>query len=188
MAIKNIILYPEEETALRRKSEPVRAINRQIKNLIKDLKDTLCDHPEGIGLAAPQINVPKRIVVVRLSQAGGPEKNREPGPPVALVNPEIVEAGRDQRDFDGCLSLPGLYAETVRPHYLKVTGQDEWGKPAEWVFEDFDAVLVHHEIDHLEGILFIDRVEKIEDMYRVRRDENGTLVRVPLKIETEGKE
>jgi len=178
MAVKPIILYSENEAALRRKSEPVRAVNRQVKKLIQDLKDTLLSRDDGIGLAAPQINVPVRVIVVRL---GGRDNGKdEPGPPVALINPEIVEARQEKKDFDGCLSFPGLFAETVRPHYLRVTGLDEWGKPFDRVFEGFDAVLVHHEIDHLEGVLFIDRVTRMEDLYRVRRDKNGELIRVPV--------
>ncbi|HXV43440.1 MAG TPA: peptide deformylase [Anaerolineae bacterium] len=177
MAVRDIVLYTENEAALRKQSEPVRFVNRRVKKLIKDLKDTLLDHPEGIGLAAPQINVHSRIVVVRL---GKNDRNSELGPPIALINPEIIEARRDERDFDGCLSFPGLYAETVRPHYLKVTGLDEWGKPFTRIFEGFDAVLVHHEIDHLNGVLFLDRVTDISDLYRVREDENGELVRVPV--------
>ena len=178
MALKPIVLYNENQAALRKKSEPVRVVNRRIKKLVKDLKDTLLDRGDGIGLAAPQINVHSRVVVVRLG--GRNDDKSEPDPPIALINPEIIEAMDDERDFDGCLSFPGLFAETVRPHYLRVTGLDEWGKPFERVFEGFDAVLVHHEIDHLEGVLFIDRVTSIEDMYRVREDENGELVRVPV--------
>ena len=178
MSIKSIVLYSENEAALRKKSQPVRVLNRRVKKLIKDLKDTLLDRSDGIGLAAPQINVHSRVVIVRLGGRG--EDDSEPSPPIALVNPEIVEAKNDEKDFDGCLSFPGLYAETVRPHYLRVTGLDEWGKPFDRVFEGFDAVLVHHEIDHLDGVLFIDRVTNLEDMYRVREDENGELVRVPV--------
>jgi peptide deformylase len=99
---------------------------------------------------------------------------------MALINSEIIDAAKEQRDFDGCLSFPGLYSETVRPHYLRVTGLDETGHPFERVFEGFDAVVVHHEIDHLDGVLFIDRVESIEDLYRVRAGEDGELVRVPV--------
>lgn len=178
MAIKPIILYSENEAALRKKSEPVRVVNRQAKKLIQDLKDTLMSRDDGIGLAAPQINVPVRVIVVRLG--GRDDGKDEPGPPVALINPEIVEARQEKRDFDGCLSFPGLFAETVRPHYLRVTGLNEWGKPFDRVFEGFDAVLIHHEIDHLDGVLFIDRVTRIEDLYRVRQDENGELIRVPV--------
>jgi peptide deformylase len=89
--------------------------------------------------------------------------------PTALVNPEIVEARDERRGFDGCLSLPGLYGTTRRPHYLKVKALDEAGQPIERAFEDFDAILVHHEIDHLNGVLFIDHIEQADDLYIVRQ-------------------
>jgi peptide deformylase len=178
MAIKQIVLYNEDEAALRKISEPVRVVNRRVKRLIQDLKDTLIERGDGIGLAAPQINVHSRVVIVRLGSRD--EAQDEPGAPIALINPEIIEADQEQLDFDGCLSFPGLFAETTRPHRLRVTGLDEWGKPLDRVFEGFDAVLVHHEIDHLNGVLFIDRVTKPDDLYRIREDENGELVRVPV--------
>jgi peptide deformylase len=84
------------------------------------------------------------------------------------------------KDFDGCLSFPGLYGETVRPHYLRVTGLDEGGHPFDRAFTGFDAVVVHHEIDHLDGVLFIDLVASLDDLYHVREGENGEFVRVPL--------
>jgi len=180
MAIRDIVIYPEGKDILREKSEPARSVKR-VRELVQDLKDTLNDHPEGIGLAAPQIAAHSRVVVVRLG--GGADSESEPGPPLSLINPEIVEARDEQRDFDGCLSLPGLYGETVRPHYLRVKGLDETGYPFDRVFEGFDAVVVHHEIDHLDGVLFIDRIEKMEDLYKVQEDENGNLVRVPLSAE-----
>ena len=186
MAVRDIVLYLENEAALRKTSQPVRSIDRQVKRLVQDLKDTLNDQPNGIGLAAPQIGVHSRVVVVRL---GGRRDDggdiSEPDPPLALINPKVVEARDEERDFDGCLSFPGLYGETVRPHYLRVTGLDKAGKPFDRVFEGFDAVVVHHEIDHLDGVLFIDRVESMEDLYRVREDENGELVRVPLSVVAE---
>jgi peptide deformylase len=178
MAVRDIVLYAENEAALRKKSEPVRAINRRVKNLIRDLKDTLAHHTDGAGLAAPQINVHDRVVVVRLGERS--EAQTQPRPPVVLINPEVLEAGREERDFDGCLSFPGLYAETVRPHLLHVTGLDEWGKPFNCIFGGFDAVVVHHEIDHLNGVLFIDRVAGVEDLYQVQLDEKGRRVRVPV--------
>jgi peptide deformylase len=178
MAVRDIVLYSKNEAALRKKSEPVRVVNRRVKKLIRDLKDTLATHPEGIGLAAPQINIHQRVALVRLNSRN--ENGQEPDPPIALINPEIIEAGNAEKDFDGCLSFPGLFAETIRPHYLRVKGLDERGKPFDRVFEGFDAVLAHHEIDHLEGILFIDRVTSVEDLYRVKEDEEGNLVRVPV--------
>lgn len=178
MAIRDIVLYSEGKAVLRKKSKPVKSINRRVRGLVQNLKDTLNGHPEGIGLAAPQIGAHSRVVVVRLG--GGADSESEPGPPLPLINPEVVEARDEERGFDGCLSFPGLYGETVRPHYLRVTGLDEVGQPFDRVFEGFDAVVVHHEIDHLDGVLFIDHVESLEDLYHVREDENGDLVRVPL--------
>ena len=175
MAIRQIVLYAENRAALRKTSRPVEGVGRSVQELIRDLKDTLAHSADGIGLAAPQIDVHRRVVAVRL----GSRKENGPNPAIALINPRIVEARDEQRDF-GCLSFPGLYAETVRPHYLRVTGLDEGGKGFDRVFEGFDAVLVHHEIDHLDGVLFIDRVESMEDLYRVGRDENGEMVRVPV--------
>ncbi len=183
MAVKEIAVYPERADVLRKESEPVGSVTRRVRRLVRDLKDTLNAHQEGIGLAAPQIGVNTRVVVVRL---GGREEGSEPGPPFPLINPEIVQARDERRDFDGCLSLPGLYGETVRPHYLRVTGIDEAGCPFDEVFEGFDAVVVHHEIDHLEGVLFIDRVERPEDLYHVSENEKGELVRVPLSAEPAG--
>jgi peptide deformylase len=183
MAVRDIVLYLENEAALRKKSKPVRSVNRRVKRLVRNLKDTLNDCSNGVGLAAPQINAHSRVVVVRLGGGKDDEGNvQEPGLPMALINPQIVEAGDEKRDFDGCLSFPGLYGETMRPHRLRVTGLDEAGHPFDQVFEGFDAVVVHHEIDHLDGVLFIDRVENIEDLYQVREGEDGELVRVPMSV------
>ena len=180
MAVRDVVLYTQNEAVLRKKSTPVRVVNRRIKKLVRDLKDTLAIHPEGIGLAAPPINIHQRVVIVRLGSRN--EDGEEPEPPIALINPEIIEARDRQRDFDGCLSFPGLFADTTRPHYLRVTGLDEWGKSFDRIYEGFDAVLVHHEIDHLNGVLFIDRVESVDDLYTVREDEDGKLVRVPVVV------
>jgi peptide deformylase len=178
MAVREILLYPKDKTALRAISDPIHTFNRQTRRLIEDLKDTLLAHQDGIGLAAPQIGVLLRVVVVRLG--AGDEEDREATPPIALVNPKIVETGDERKDFDGCLSFPGLYGETIRPHYLHVTGTAEDGEPFNRIFRDFDAVLVHHEIDHLEGVLFIDRIVSLDDLYRVSIDDQGEPLRVPI--------
>lgn len=129
-----------------------------VRELVADLKDTLLAHRDGVGLAAPQIGVHLRVFVARLG--GG--QVEPPGPPVAVINPVVVEAGRELPDFDGCLSLPGFFAETVRPHFLRLHGSDEHGRRFVWTLEGFDAVVAHHEIDHLDGILLIDRLAKTE--------------------------
>jgi peptide deformylase len=178
MTVRKILLYSEDAAELRRKSEPVRKTNKRVQTLVQDLKDTLMACPDGVGLAAPQINIHQRVVVVRLGLRD--EDDDAPVIPTALINPEIIEARDERRDFDGCLSFPGLYGTTRRPHYLKVKALDETGQPVECVFEDFDAILVHHEIDHLDGVLFIDRIEQLEDLYTLRRGADGRVERVPL--------
>lgn len=180
MAVREILLYPKDKDALRERSEPVCTLNRQTRHLIKDLKDTLLAHPDGIGLAAPQINVHQRVVLVQLG--GRSDASSEPGPPMALVNPEIAEASDECADFDGCLSFPGLFGETVRPHFLRVSGLDERGHPFDRIYEGFDAVVVHHELDHLEGVLFIDRIRSFDDLYRIYFDDRGNPVRVSMSL------
>jgi peptide deformylase len=178
MAVHEILLYPKNKTALRAISVPVHTFNRQTKHLIEDLKETLLAHHDGVGLAAPQIGLHFRVVTVRLGARN--DWDVEAGAPFALVNPVIVASGDEEKDYDGCLSFPGLYGETIRPHSLRVTGIDENGNPFDQTYLGFDAVVVHHEIDHLDGVLFIDRIENLNDLYRVYMDGNGKPVRVPI--------
>lgn len=179
MTVRRIVLYAEDAATLRRKSELVGKLNKRVQNLIQDLKDTLSACPDGAGLAAPQINEHQRVVVVRL----GLHDEDEPAAvrPTALINPQIIEARNKKRDFDGCLSFPGLYGVTRRPHYLKVSARDETGRAFTRVFQDFDAILVHHEIDHLDGVLFIDHIEAADDLYTLREGVDGKLERVPIQ-------
>jgi len=178
MAVREILSFFEHSNALRKKSHPAQPFDRRVGALIRDLKDTLNANPDGIGLAAPQINVHQRVVVVCLK--GNDVENCEPRPPIALVNPKIVAAADERKDFDGCLSFPGLYGETNRPHHLRITGLDENGKPFDRIYKGFDAVVIHHEIDHLDGILFVDRADSMEDLYRIHKNETGEFVRVSL--------
>lgn len=146
MTVRKIMIFPKDKAILRAKSEPVRSMDQRTKRLIADLKDTLLASQDGVGLAAPQINAHLRVVVVRFGAQN--DWDHEAGPPVALVNPAIIEAGEERKDFDGCLSFPGLYGETIRPHFLHVTSLDEDGNPLDEIYQGFDAVVVHHEIDH----------------------------------------
>jgi peptide deformylase len=175
-----ILKYPEDKAALRKKSKLVRRMDREVWRLIADMKETLAAHPDGVGLAAPQINVHQRVVIVRLGVRSN--EDRDPGPPIGLVNPEILEASNECKDYDGCLSFPGLFGRTIRPHHLRVSGWDESGVPFNRIFEGFDAVVVHHEIDHLDGVLFIDRIESMEDLYRILENEHGSVMRVPMSF------
>jgi peptide deformylase len=169
MAVRPIVLYANHEAALRRTSQPIADAAGEGRQLITDLRDTLLHHASGVGLAAPQIGVHQRAIVVCLGAGNG----RQPGPPVGIINPLILEAGRELPDFDGCLSIPGLYAETVRPHFLRLQGIDDRGQPATWTLEGFDAVVAHHEVDHLDGILFIDRISSADQLYTEVPSENA---------------
>lgn len=177
MTIRAILVYPEHQRELRQKSEAVNQITPQVKQIFEDLKETLLTSDDGIGLAAPQINIHQRVVIVCLgTEADG---RWQAGPPETLINPQIVEMSDERKDFDGCLSFPGLYGETVRPHRLRVVGMNEQGQPFDRLFEGFNAVVVHHEIDHLDGVLFIDRIENVNDLYTIRENERGEMVKVP---------
>ncbi len=178
MGVRDILLYPERESELRMPSQPVGKLDRSVRRLIVDLKDTLRAHADGIGLAAPQMNDHRRVVLVRLGARN--EAGRSAAPPLALIDPVILEARDERMDFDGCLSFPGLFGETKRPHHLRVTGLEETGRPFDRIFEGFDAVVAHHEIDHLDGVLFIDRIARLDDLYRVQFDEEGRGTRLPL--------
>ena len=121
MAVRSVVLYLEGEAALREKSKPVKRMTRRTRRLVQDLKDTLNDHPSGVGLAAPQIGKHRRVIVIQLGEdVDEDDRGNEPAPPLVLINPQATEAGDERRDFDGCLSFPGLYGETVRPHHLRV--------------------------------------------------------------------
>ena len=178
MPVREILLYPKDKAALRARSETVHIFNKKTKGLIDDLKITLFAHDDGIGLAAPQIGVHLRVVIVRLGARD--DLDKQVGPPIALINPYIVESGDERKDFDGCLSFPGLYGYTIRPHSLRVRGIAKDGKSFDRIFSGFDAVLVHHELDHLDGVLFIDRIQSLDDLYRVSTDMHGKTVQVPV--------
>jgi len=178
MTVREILLFSKHETELRKKSENVQLINCKVRQVIRDLQDTLQASEDGIGLAAPQINIQQRMVIVCLGiETDG---KWQEGTPEALINPRIVEMSDERKDFDGCLSFPGLYGETVRPHRLRVVGMNEQGQPFDRLFEGFNAVVVHHEMDHLDGVLFIDRIESVQDLYTIRENERGEMVRVPF--------
>jgi peptide deformylase len=161
MPVHPIVLYERNPEILRQRSEPCPDGAGQTTQLIADLKDTLLCHANGVGLAAPQIGVHRRAIVVCF----GAGRGKVHDPPIGIINPVILEAGRELLDVDGCLSLPGLYAETVRPHFVRLQGLDDSGQTFEWTLESFDAVVVHHEVDHLNGVLFIDRVSSPEKLF-----------------------
>lgn len=174
MPVRPVLLYTKDEAKLRQVSEPVERISKPVKRLIQDLKDTLAEHP-GAGLAAPQIDVHKRVTVVRFGQESG-----EMADPLVLINPEILEMGETKRSFDGCLSMPKIYTwDGQRPAWLRFRALGEDGQPIEMRVEGIDAALVHHEVDHLDGIFFLDRLAENATLYTEVQTEDGEVL-VPL--------
>src|SRR5258708_3267954 len=159
MDVRRILTIDKHEKILRSKSQPVKQINKEIKALIRDLKDTINDPSiPASGLAAPQIGVLKRVFGVRL---GTPDEENDEAlsPPIVFINPEIIEEQPEiVRDYEGCLSIPGMMGNTDRKLKIKVRYMDESGKKVVRGFEGWDARFVQHEFDHLDGILYLDRV------------------------------
>lgn len=146
MAIRNIRTV--EDPVLRKHCKVVKEVDDRIKVLIQDMLDTMYK-AEGVGLAAPQVGIMKRVIVVDIGQG-----------PVALVNPEMVESSGEQQGPEGCLSVPGEEGEVIRPDYVKVKGLNENGEAVEIEGKDFFARALCHEMDHLDGILYIDKIVK----------------------------
>ncbi|NMB45856.1 MAG: peptide deformylase [Firmicutes bacterium] len=148
MAILEIV--KEGDPVLRQQAEPVTQVTKRIRKLIKDMLETMYS-ADGVGLAAPQVGVSQRIIVVDVGEG-----------PVALINPEIEEASGEEIDVEGCLSIPGAFGYVRRAQEVLVTGQNESGRNTRIRAEGFFARALQHEIDHLEGVLFIDRVIEIQ--------------------------
>jgi peptide deformylase len=168
MAKRKVYKLPKYEKFLRKKSAPVKKVTREVRQLIQDLVDTL-DTMDGVGLAAPQIGVHSRVALVVVGTKNGekPEDEEEElGEIIPLIDPEIIEASPDlERSYDGCLSIPGLQGYTWRPTFLRVRALDMNNNKVEYYFEGFDARVAAHEIDHLDGILYFDRLKTLNDLY-----------------------
>lgn len=168
MPVRRILKYPKDEARLRKPSAAVKRIDSDTKSLIKDLKDTLATEA-GAGLAAPQIGEHKRVVLVRFGQDQG-----EMQAPLVLINPVITERGPLIKCFDGCLSLPKIFTwDALRPSWLEFTAMGENGQDITMRVEGADAAVVDHEVDHLDGVFFLDRLDKDAKLYLSRTDENG---------------
>lgn len=178
MAIKKLVYYPQDEALLRQISKPVtRVKDKRIKRIIQDLKDTLESQP-GAAIAAPQIGVFKRITVVKFGQNEGDELQDM----LTLINPEITATGEDKKGFDGCLSYPRVFTwDTPRPSWITFKALDEDGNPLEMTVTDMDARVIHHEIDHLDGVLFMDRLTDPSELYTPIKDDEGKSKMIKLR-------
>jgi len=147
-----ILIYPDP--FLLKKAAPVSRVDDKVRELIRDMFETM-RAASGVGLAAPQVGVGKRVIILDISPV---EKEVAP---LALVNPEIVESKGLTEGTEGCLSLPGVEGMVPRAEFVLVKGQDEQGRPVQLPAHGFLARALQHEIDHLDGILFIDRIPAV---------------------------
>ena len=142
MALRNIVQEPNE--TLRKKCRKVEKITERILQLLDDMKETLAK-ADGVGLAAPQVGVLRRVVIIDVGEG-----------PIELINPAILEAAGEQTGEEGCLSVAGRWGVVTRPNYVKVKAMDRQGKERIYEGEGLWARAFCHEIDHLDGRLFID--------------------------------
>ena len=161
MTLRQILIEPNK--VLREKSLPVERVDEDLKKLMDDMLETMYAAP-GIGLAAIQVGILKRVIVLDLEQKEG-KKN-----PIFLINPEIVEKSENNSTYEeGCLSVPGQFAEIARPDKCYLKYLDYYGEKKEIKAEGMLATCIQHEIDHLEGILFIDYLSKLKKTMIVKK-------------------
>ena len=154
MALRDIIVLPDKR--LRLVSEPVKKIDREVLALVDDMFETMYEAP-GIGLAAIQVGVPRRVVTMDLA------KNEAPKEPRVFINPELIWKSDEEATYEeGCLSIPEFYEEVTRPMLVRVKYLDLDGKGQEVEADGLFATCLQHEIDHLNGVLFIDHISKLK--------------------------
>ncbi|GHC67314.1 peptide deformylase [Limoniibacter endophyticus] len=161
MAIKPLIILPDP--VLRLVSKPLERVDEDVRKLADDMLETMYDAP-GIGLAAIQVGLPLRMLVIDLSKEG------EEKEPFVIINPKILESSSERSVYEeGCLSIPDYYAEVERPAEVTVSYLDRDGKEQEIQADGLMATCLQHEIDHLDGVLFIDHISRLKREMVVRK-------------------
>ncbi|MBS3951559.1 MAG: peptide deformylase [Methylomicrobium sp.] len=157
MSILTILEFPDER--LRKKALPVARVDESIRKLVDDMFETMYE-AKGVGLAASQIDVHQRIIVMDVSE--------DKKSPLCLINPEIIEKYGVEEGEEGCLSVPGFFEKVKRAERIKVRALDRQGKTFEMEADDLLAICVQHEMDHLEGKLFVDYISPLKRQ-RIKR-------------------
>ena len=161
--ILEILKYPDKR--LRTVAKAVENVNSEIKKQVKDMFETMYDAP-GIGLAATQVNFHQRLIVIDVSE--------ECNQPLCLINPEIIEKNGEIEWEEGCLSVPNYYENVKRANEIKVSALNELGQSVEVEANEMLAVCIQHEMDHLNGILFVDHLSKLKQKRLKKKAEKQT--------------
>ncbi len=155
MAVRKILVMGDE--ALRKKCRPVEKFDARLHQLLDDMAETMYE-ADGAGLAAPQVGILRRAVVIDTGDGDGV---------LELINPEILAIEGEQVNAEGCLSIPGKRMTVARPQKVRVAAQDRDGNRFEMEGEDFFAIVTSHELDHLDGVLYVDKmIEDVTDQYQ----------------------
>lgn len=164
MAVLDIITYPD--VRLKQMAEDVKTFDSEFSELIQNLQDTLAAGPGGVGIAATQVGVMRRIVIVDVSSY--PKiKNAKHHGHLILINPEIIDWQGMKKGREGCMSVPDFTGNVIRAENITLKALDEKGRQREYEMEGFEARAVQHEIDHLDGLLFLDRlVSRRNDLFK----------------------
>ncbi len=163
MAIRDILTVADHQSVLKQKSAPVEQVNDALRALMDDMLETMYDAP-GIGLAAIQVGVAQRVIVMDLAREG------EDPAPQYFINPEILEASEERFAYEeGCLSVPDIYDAVERSAKVRIRYMNYQGETVEEWAERLYAVCIQHEMDHLEGVLFIDHLSRLKRMRAVAK-------------------
>jgi len=162
--ILNILKYPDKR--LRTIAKPVVSVDETIRQQVKDMFETMYEAP-GIGLAATQVNFHKRIIVIDISD--------QCNEPICLINPEIIEKSGEIEWEEGCLSVPDYYENVIRANDIKVQALNQHGKTFELEASEMLSVCIQHEIDHLDGILFVDHLSKLKQKRLKKKTEKKVI-------------
>ena len=174
MSIKPLVILPDP--VLRLVSKPIERVDAPLLKLADDMLETMYDAP-GIGLAAIQVGEPLRMLVIDLAKEG------EPPAPMVIINPEILDSSDERSVYEeGCLSIPDYYAEVERPAKVRVRHLDRAGKQQEIEADGLLATCIQHEIDHLNGVLFIDHISKLKRDMVVKKFKKMAKDRPPAKM------
>ncbi|MBR7164094.1 MAG: peptide deformylase [Clostridia bacterium] len=160
MALRNVLTVDTENDSLRKRSREVDKIDEKILSLIEDMKETLYEK-NGVGLAAPQIGILKRIIIIDIGEG-----------PIVLINPVVVYQKGEVVDVEGCLSVPGVWGTVKRPQEVIVRGMTPEGETVEMSGEGLLAKAFCHEIDHLNGIIYTDKVIDYIDQSQIQQEAN----------------
>lgn len=178
--LRVVTVFDSDAGVLRQKARKVKRFGSQLERLANDMLETMRDS-HGVGLAAPQVGLPIRLFVAEVPE--DMEDEPHAGESYVFVNPKIIKVGNEETEREeGCLSIPGIYGNVWRPEEVVVRAQDVKGRTFRLRARGFLARIILHEYDHLEGILFVDRVEDPSTLHTYEEQEDGELEPVPVEF------